>query len=421
MKNKILILSLGIGINLFALDINQAVDFALKNNYSLKQQQYIVDESKTSLDLSKTAYHPKLDLNYNYNNRDKKIIGQIDEDSGFNATLSYNLFNGFSDKYHIVASKNLLNYKKLTLDAFKEDFILNVKNIYITYLLKQKNTQTLHEALKLYKKQYFDTKNYFDQGLIAQNDLLEVEVVMLQSKQNYQNAKSDQKIAKKRLENILVITLNENENINELNENRQTAINFDNKKLNNRSEVKALEQLKENYTNIAYAIKGNFYPKINATLTYNKYGDDIFPDGRTNYPKNQTVGAITLKWNLYNGEKDKLSIVVYNQKINQIKMQIEDLKLQIKLQYEQAKEVLYVAKLNLKTAIKARKQAEVNYIIVKNKVKEGISTNSDLIDANYLLKKSKQNYFMAFYNQYLAIATLQRILEEGITKELAKL
>ncbi len=411
MKNKILIISLGLGMNLFALDINEAVDIALKNNYSLKQQQYIVDESKVKLDSSKSTYLPKLDLNYNYNSRDKLISSQsqIDEDSNLNITLSYNLFNGFSDKYDIKSAQSSVNYSKFVFRSFKADFILNVKNIYIGYLSKQKNTQTLYEALKLYEKQYFDSQNYFNQGLIAQNELLEVEVEMLQAKQNYQKAKNEQKIAKKQLKNIMSGELKQNENIDELTKNTFILSDFKEKNLANRSELKALEQLIFKYQNSKESQEGNFYPKIDAKLSYNKYGEDLTPTNRASYPDSQSIGTLNLKWNLYNGKKDNLSMLIYNKKIKQIKMQKKDLQLQIKLQYEEALEELTVSKLNLKTAIKAKEQAKRNYEIVKDKVKEGISSNSDLINANYLLTKSKQNYFTAFYSEYLAIAILKRV------------
>ncbi|MGB5866467.1 MAG: TolC family protein, partial [Arcobacteraceae bacterium] len=85
MKSKILKLSLAASIatcgNLFALDINDAVSIAIKNNYSLKQQQYVLDESELTLDSSYSGYKPKLDLNYNYNSRNKVITGQIKKDS----------------------------------------------------------------------------------------------------------------------------------------------------------------------------------------------------------------------------------------------------------------------------------------------------------------------------------------------------
>jgi len=411
MKSSILKISLGLSIitcaNIFAMDINQAVDTAVQNNFSLKQQQYILDESELNLDSSYSGYKPKLDLNYNYNNRNKTITGQIKEDSTASATISYNLFNGFMDKYNIDANENLFNSSKFNYEAAKQDLILKVKTKYINYLLAQKNTQTASEAVKLYEKQYKDSSNFFIQGLIAQNELLEVEVKLLQATQDLQNATTLQKISKYELENVLGSKIVDNVDAISLDDNTT----FDATGIENRSELKALELVSQSYLNMAKAKQSGYFPKINASFSVNKYGEDENPTNRTGYPDRQNIGSVNLNWNLYNGNADNSSVMINRKKANQYKMQLEDLKQEITLQYESAKEQLEVSKLNLKTATKALETSKLNYEIVGNKVQEGLSSNKDLIDANYLLTQSKQNYFSAYYSRYLAIATLQRVLE----------
>jgi len=408
MKNKIIGLSLFACVNLFALDINTAVDVAIENNYSLKQQQYILDESELNLDSSYSGFKPKLDLNYTYNSRNKIITGQIKKDSTASATVSYNLFNGFMDKYNIDASEYLYESSKLTYEASKQDLILNVKSKYIDYLLKQKNSQTFSEALKLYKKQYEDSSNFFAQGLIAQNELLEVEVQMLQATQNLQNAKTNEKISRHELENVLGTKIVDEVESIDLKED----ITFDKTNIENRSELKALELVSQSYTSRAKASRSGYMPSVDASFSVNKYGEDSNPTNRTGYPNSQSIGTVSVNWNLYNGNSDSVNVMINRKKAAQYMMQLKDLKLQIDLQYENALEQLEVSKLNLKTATKALETSKLNYEIVVNKVQEGLSSNKDLIDANYLLTQSKQNYFSAYFTRYLAIATLQRVLEE---------
>lgn len=408
MKTKIISLSLIACANLFAIDINNAVDTAIKNNYSLKEQQYVLDESKLNLDSSYSGYKPKLDLNYTYNRRNKVVTGEIKRDSIASATVSYNLFNGFMDKYNIDSSEHLYESSKLTYEAYKQDLILEVKSKYIDYLLQEKNSQTFSEALKLFKKQYEDSSNFFTQGLIAKNELLEVEVEMLQATQDLQNAKTDEKISKHELENILGTKIvGEVKSINVVDN-----ISFDKKNIENRSELKALELVSKSYKSLANASQSGYLPTIDASFSINKYGESANLDDIDGYPDSQKIGMVSVNWNLYNGNNDKLNVLINRKKASQYMMQLKDLKLEINLQYENAKEQLEVSKLNLKTANKALETSKLNYEIVGDKVQEGLSSNKDLIDANYLLTKSKQNYFSAYYNRYLAIATLQRVLEE---------
>ena len=84
---------------------------------------------------------------------------------------------------------------------------------------------------------------------------------------------------------------------------------------------------------------------------------------------------------------------------------------EINLQFENAKSNLEVATDNLETSRLALLQAQENYEIVKNRFNEGISTTTDLTDANYLLTQAKQGYNRAYFDKYLAISTLDRIFE----------
>ena len=311
------------------------------------------------------------------------------------------------DKYNIDANKDLFESSKFIYEATKQDLILRVKTKYINYILKQKNSQTFSEALKLYEKQYEDSSNFFAQGLIAKNELLEVEVQMLQAKQNLQNAKKDEKISKYELENIIGTKLVDKVEQIKIDD----SISFDKTDIENRSELKALSLLVKSFISISKSSQSGYMPKVDASFSVNKYGEDISPNNRTDYPDDQSIASININWNLYNGEKDKLSVLINRKKARQYEMQLKDLKQQIELQYVNANEELEVSKLNLKTARKALETSKLNYEIVVNKVQEGLSSNKDLIDANYLFTKSKQNYFSAYYDRYLAIAILQRVLE----------
>jgi len=414
---KILLISSLLGANLFALNIDSAVQLSLKNNFSLKEQEFIVDENKANLESSYSAFRPKLDVNYTYNDRDKLIPGQIKKDTTLTGTISYNLFNGFSDSYNVNSYENLFESSEFTYNAKKQDTVLDTKKAYINYLLKTKETKTMEEAYKLYQKQYNDSKNFFDQGLVAKNELLEVEVEMLTSKQNLQNAKKEQTIARIELENVLAISLPASETIEELENFNNISFVYDEKRIENRSEIKALSLIMENYKNKLKAVNGTYVPKIDASYKYNEFGDSVSLNGREDYPSSQEVGTITVSWNLYNGGSDTANRVIYNKKVKQTLMQLEDLKLQIKLQYKKALEEYNVAKLNFETASKALESSKLNYEIVQDKFSEGLSNNKDLLDANYLLTNAKQNYFNAYYNKYLLVATLQRILEVNTFKQ----
>lgn len=409
-KNIITLLSIIVAGNLYAMNINEAVDSALLNNNSFKKQQYIYDESKENINISKGAYQPKLNLAYTYN-ANSEDIGYGKDNSNASAVISYNLFNGFSDEYNLQSSKELADNSMFTLTAAKFDLILATKESYISYLKSLKNIDTLKNAFLLLEEQFKDSKNRFDQGLLAKNDLLQVNAQMLQAKQNYARAKADSRIARYSLKNILGGNLLAQEKIEDLKKEDIFLEQFNVEELNNRSEIKAIKKYIDALISQKSMNRGDFMPSADLNLSYTKYGEDASLNVDSDGVEDQQTATINLKWNIFNGGIDSSEDVIYQKRILQSKEDLENLKLSIKLQYENAIEEFNVSQLNYETAKISLTQSKENYKIVNNRFREGISTSTDLINANYLLTQAKQSFDNAYYDRFIAKATLERIFE----------
>ena len=409
---KYLVLSSLVATNLFAISLDEVLNISLEKNLDIAISNYEYKETKEDYNKSKSAFLPKVDLSYSYNNSNNQIPGQIKEDSTASAIVSYNLFNGFKDFSELYSTKYLRNASKFSYNAQKQDILLSTKEAYIDYLNKRKNLLTQEDSYKLFENQYIDAKNQFIQGLVSKNDLLKVEVNMLNAKQSVIQAKGDLNISLYTLSNILGGYDLTNEKIEELNINQNKIFTYDVALLENRSEIKAyelnLKSTKEQY----FGSRSTFMPKVDASISYNKYGDDKNIGGRDSYPDSQEVVNVTASWNLYNGNSNYSDIIKKNIQVKKAVANLEKIRLSIKLQYQNALSSLAVSKANFETSELALKQAKENYTIVKNRFQEGLSDNTDLIDANYLLSAAKQSYYKAYYDKYISIETLNRILEK---------
>lgn len=409
-KNKKILISILTAslfvVNLNALTLNEAIDISLKNNHDIESQNYDYLESLDNVKLSDSNFLPKIELGFSYNNRDEISISSVQDDATLSASASYNLFNGFKD----ISDRNSANFlaqgSKFSLDALKQDIILNTKTAYINYLDYENALETYESAYKLFQEQYEDSKNRYDEGLIARNDLLQVQVNMSTAKQNVVKAKASLKIAKFTLSNILGGKDLSNEKIESLEEDSLIISDYDVKNLENRSEIQALKMNMESIKEQKISIKSSYYPKVDASLSHNKYYEDI-----KDYD-DQNILSLNASWNLYNGGFDETNENIYRTRYLKAKSQLAKTNLDIKLQYENAVSSLEVSIDNLKTAALSLEQSNENYQIVKNRFDEGISTSTDLTDANYLLTQSKQSYSRAYFDKYLAIATLDRIFEK---------
>jgi outer membrane protein TolC len=235
---------------------------------------------------------------------------------------------------------------------------------------------------------------------------------MLNSKQNVIQAKGDLNISSYNLSNILGGYDLSNEKLDELSINEQKAFNYDISLLENRSEIKASELNLKSIKEQSFGSKNAFMPKVDASVSYNQYGDDENIGGRVNYPDTQELINVTASWNLYNGNSDYSEIIKKKIEVKKANANLEKVRLSLKLQYQNALSSLNVSKANFETSTLALKQAKENYEIVKNRFYEGLSDNTDLIDANYLLSSAKQNYYKAYYDKFISVETLNRVLEK---------
>jgi len=411
-KIKYLVLSSLVVTNLFAISLDEVLNISLEKNLDIAISNYEYKESKEDYDKTKSAFLPKVDLSYSYNNRDKLIPTQIEEDSTASASISYNLFNGFKDFTNLYSSRYVKDASRYYYKAKKQDILLDTKKAYVDYLNKRKNLQTQEDAYKLFERQYIDAKNQLTQGLISRNDLLKVEVNMLNSKQNVIQAKGDLNISSYNLSNILGGYDLSNEKLDELSINEQKAFDYDISLLENRSEIKASELNLKSIKEQSFGSKNAFMPKVDASVSYNQYGDDENIGGRVNYPDTQELINVTASWNLYNGNNDYSEIIKKKIEVKKAHANLEKVRLSLKLQYQNALSSLNVSKANFETSTLALKQAKENYEIVKNRFYEGLSDNTDLIDANYLLSSAKQNYYKAYYDKFISVETLNRVLEK---------
>ena len=393
-------------VNLNALNLKEAIDISVKNNHDIQNKNFDYLESVDNIKLNTSNLLPKVGLGFTYNDRDEVNSGQVDTDATLSAKVSYNLFNGFKDISDRNSAKFLSKSSHYSLNAVKQDIILDTKIAYINYLDKQNALETYKSAYNLFKEQYEDSKNRYEQGLIAKNDLLQVQVNMSSAKQNVVKAKSDLKIAKYTLSNILGGKDLSGENIEKLKDNNLRVSKYDIVNLKNRSEIQALKMNIESLKHQKKSIKSSYYPKVDASLSHNKYYEDIKDN------EDQNTLNLNASWNLYNGGFDSTNENVYRTRYLKAKSQLAKTNLDIKLQYEKAISNLEVAIDNLETTSLSLEQANENYDIVKNRFDEGISTSTDLTDANYLLTQSKQSFSRAYFDKYIAISTLDRIFEK---------
>ena len=270
------VLSLFYGI-LNALSLQEAIDLTLRHNPSIKEQEYLLQESRANYKSHQSLFYPSLNLTYGVqkSNRFQRVDKKTSANAGIN--VQYNLFNGFSDVYALRSAEALLQSQNYKLEATREDVILLVKLAYIDVLRQAQYVQIAKQSQMLLEEQRRQNAEFYRVGLIQKNDVLKVEVELkntLQSLLAYQSALNYTLKNLERYTHTRIML----EDVQEL-DIRAYPLEFDTLRLDmlqRRAEILLLDKVIESKAYLVQSIKGNFLPQVSVVGNYRRLSDDVF-------------------------------------------------------------------------------------------------------------------------------------------------
>ena len=395
-----------------ALSLQEAVALTLQNNQSIKEQEFLLQESKASYKTYQSPFYPSFNLNYGAlkSNRiqrvDKKTSGN------FGGNLQYNLFNGFSDIYALKSAKALMESQNYQLEATREDVILLVKSAYIDVLRQEQNVRIAEQSKTLLEEQRRQNADFYRVGLIQKNDLLKIEVELNNTLQNLLTYKSALNYALRNLERYIKMQITKESlevmNIKDM-DLEFNALKVD--MLQNRSELLFIDKIIESKGYLTQSAKGNFFPEVDIIGAYTRFGDDYKLSGRRDTYNDETNVQVVMHYNVFSGFRDKFNVeslqMNYLAFVSQRATLLEDLELQLfnaLENYNLARNALEISKVALT-------QAEENYRISKNRYAQRIETTSDFLDAEFSLTQARSNLVLNHYAIMESLAQLERITQ----------
>lgn len=395
-----------------ALSLQEAIMLTLQNNQSIKEQEFLLQESKASYQTYQSPFYPSFNLNYGAlkSNRiqrvDKKTSGN------FGGNLQYNLFNGFSDIYALKSAKALMESQNYQLEATREDVILLVKSAYIDVLRQEQNVRIAEQSKTLLEEQRRQNADFYRVGLIQKNDLLKIEVELNNTLQNLLTYKSALNYALRNLERYIKMQITK-ESLEALNI-KDMDLEFNALKvdmLQNRSELLFIDKIIESKGYLTQSAKGNFFPEVDIIGAYTRFGDDYKLSGRRDTYNDETNVQVVMNFNVFSGFRDKFNVeslqMNYLAFVSQRATLLEDLELQLfnaLENYNLARNALEISKVALT-------QAEENYRISKNRYAQRIETTSDFLDAEFSLTQARSNLVLNHYAIMESLAQLERITQ----------
>jgi len=340
---------------------SKKIDFAKGFNYGVIEADFNYIRLKETpiikMQLSKTLSKSEIEAG-NKNN----YIAEI--------KYFYPIFSGFAISSNINKEKLNLIKQKLILKEVKKSLKLKLAKLYSQTFAINKKIKALYEAKKALNLAKEKATAMYEMGLINLSQLKEIEA-------KYFEIEADI-IENNSIKNSLLnkISYLVNKKINLISNLKKIA--FYKPNFLNRDDIKIIKTtLKIDNESIKEA-KSAFYPKINLIASYKKNASNFGLNKNEHQNIDKSYIGINLKYNLFNGNKDKIKInlLKLSKKIN--KIFLDDYLNKIKLNYQNNLIKLNALKTKL-NAIKKELIARKKYFeLIEAKFNEGLTSSTDL-------------------------------------------
>jgi outer membrane protein len=397
-------------------DLQTCLDYAKKNNITIRSLRWDERSSEQDLLLAKAAKYPSLSANLrqtliNSRNADPVVGGfqtQANFSGNYGVSSSWVLYNGGYLNNDVKQKDLLVNVANLSVQQTENDITLQITQAFLNILLAKENIIYLEDLLSTSQAQLQQGKQRFDAGSISRKDYLQLEATLANDQYNLVTARNTARQNAITLKQILQIpsstnfdvvqpdTLVTNQAIPSLQEATQQAIAT-------RPEVKIGELGIQSAELELEKSRAGTKPTISL-------GGGL----TTGFSDNQAAKYFSqLNNNFYQTIGVTVGIPIFNNRINKTniersKIQIEQAKLSLqgtKTTLDQAVEQAYISALNAQAQLTAAetqwRTSQESFHITTEQVRLGALNTVDLLQQKNLYVQALQAYIQAKYNTIL--------------------
>jgi outer membrane protein TolC len=331
-------------------------------------------------------------------------------------SLKQPIFTGFQ----LESNKDIAEYSSQAAEhdyaADRVTLTYNIKSAYWQLFKATEVKKVVDDNVDQIQAHLKDVQNFFDQGMVTNNEVLKVQVQLSDAQLRQIDAENNVRLTKMALNNLIGLPLMTDIDITSSPENQQKQFDrFDDlikKATENRSEVKAMEsRVSAGQSGVTLA-KSGWYPQIYLTgdYYYDRPNQRLVPTQDKFYDTwDVGVGLSMPLWNWRTAEfrttEAETQVAALQDALGQMKDGISLEVAQNYLNFAQAKQRIAVADQTVK-------QADENNRVTNDKYKQGLVTNTDAIDAEAALVQAKLNYTQTLVDYELAQAGLEKAIGE---------
>ena len=421
----LIILLFQTGIYAGTLTLEESISEALGNNPSITAAGAEIQEAEAEKGKALSNFFPKVYASSFYTRLDESAAIDFssipgfssfaesvplssDEIYGYSLGLTQSLFTGGKiTSLYRMQSENLEASEK-QFEKVRNDLIFEVKESYFRVLESEKLRKVAEEAAGQVGAHLEVIENFFREGMVPEVDVLRSKVTLANAKQSLINAENGVRLSKSRFNSLLNRDMGSEVSLEDILSFED--MDFDLPSLigeafANRPEMQELEnrlRMAEQGVRIA---RSDFFPQVAFVGSWdNRKGEEI-PVDEWEQSWNATVQVSVDVWDWGENRNEHRRAKA---ELTQLESRFLLLKNEIELEVRRAYLVLLAARDKIKVQEEAVKSAEKNSRDTSLRFKEGVATNTDVLDAQTMFSQSRADYYRALYGYNLALAALER-------------
>ncbi len=329
-------------------------------------------------------------------------------------TLQQPLFTGFALESLSRAARFSARAARQTYNRDRNELVYDIQNAYWTLVRANELKKLLDENVGMIQAHHEDVRRLFEQGLAKNNDVLKVQVQLANTRVGQLEAANGVKLSMMALDSLLGLSL-ETE-IEPVSHPEATAAVLTEAQamveqaLRERPEMKAVaDQIEAAKAGLSAARSGRF-PQVFlvGNYYYSNPNERVLPV--TTVFNDTWDLSVAFSYDLWNGRSTTFQMRQARARLEQAKAGQAQLRDGIVLEVSKSQYDLQQALEKIDLAEEAVRQAEENYRITHERFKTGLTTNSELLDAEVFLLQTKVSRTEALIELELANARLIKSL-----------
>ncbi len=395
----------------FAETLEEAWEIGLKSDYLLKAAAQKTLSKQAELDAARGQRLPTVNIGAGYSVLDNEPAAfaqniqftTADKQSlTYHAMVSVPLYTHFQISSLIDAAAANLQAGKVSELATQQKVKLKIAEAYMAILLaiQQVNVANSHqESLAAHAN---DVKNLHDEGMVPVNDLLAAQVALANARQMTLQTQNRLDIASSAYNRLLNRPLTYPVQIATITPSypETDLLSLNEKARQNRPELTVLNEQVGALKSQARSVKAASGPKVMLKSGYD------YRENSHQLHEGTWQAMVLASWDIFDGNVAKnrsLALQAQSQALAEQRLELETL---ILLQVRQAWLDMNESRKRIEVTKETLNQAEENLQVTRNRYKEGIGTNTEVLDAETLRAVNYVNYDKASNDAVLAVIRL---------------